>query len=121
MTPEERQQLEQLKREVAAMKAQLAILIFSDRYLISRDLQFMDGRNIQLATGTGTRIGTAAGQRLGFFNASPVAQQSAITNAPAGGTGSAAGGWDTAANRDSAITTINNILTTLRNLGLIAS
>ena len=31
--------------------------------------------------------------------------------APAGGTGSAAGGWDTAANRDLAITTINDLRT----------
>lgn len=28
---------------------------------------------------------------------------------PAGGTGAAAGGWDTAGNRDAAISTINNI------------
>jgi len=31
--------------------------------------------------------------------------------APAGGTGAAAGGWDTAGNRDTAITTINQIKT----------
>ena len=31
--------------------------------------------------------------------------------APAGGTGAAAGGWDTAGNRDSAITTINDTRT----------
>lgn len=31
--------------------------------------------------------------------------------APAGGTGAAAGGWDTAANRDLAITTINDLRT----------
>lgn len=31
--------------------------------------------------------------------------------APAGGTGAAAGGWDTAANRDAAIATINGLRT----------
>lgn len=31
--------------------------------------------------------------------------------APAGGTGAAAGGWDTAVNRDAAITTINGVRT----------
>lgn len=31
--------------------------------------------------------------------------------APAGGTGAAAGGWDTAANRDAAIVTINDLRT----------
>lgn len=47
---------------------------------------------------------------------------------PAGGTGAAAGGWDTAGNRDTAITTaseirtqVNALLTSLRNAGLIAS
>lgn len=53
--------------------------------------------------------------------------------APAGGTGAAAGGWDTAANRNLAITTINDLrtvvlalqtehndlLTKLRAIGLI--
>lgn len=44
---------------------------------------------------------------------------------PAGGTGAAAGGWDTAPNRDTAITTIgelktviNNTLTALASMGL---
>lgn len=47
--------------------------------------------------------------------------------APAGGTGTAAGGWDTAANRDAAIATINNLRTrvsqleaALQALGLLA-
>lgn len=45
---------------------------------------------------------------------------------PAGGTGAAAGGWDTAGNRDTAITTIteiktqlNALMTALRNKGII--
>lgn len=36
--------------------------------------------------------------------------------APAGGTGAAAGGWDTAANRDAAITTINGLRTVVIEL-----
>jgi len=40
------------------------------------------------------------------------ASASTIANpAPAGGTGTAAGGWDTAGNRDTAITTINDTRT----------
>ena len=35
---------------------------------------------------------------------------------PAGGTGTAAGGWDTAANRDTAITTMTEIKTTVNAL-----
>jgi hypothetical protein len=40
--------------------------------------------------------------------------------APAGGTGTAAGGWDTAAHRDSAITLLNNIRTALVNAGIMS-
>lgn len=51
------------------------------------------------------------------FVAQPAATAdvAAITSlaAPAGGTGAAAGGWDTAGNRDLAITTINAIRTDL--------
>lgn len=36
--------------------------------------------------------------------------------APAGGTGTAAGGWDTAGNRDAAITTINGLRTAISDL-----
>lgn len=41
----------------------------------------------------------------------PPALTSASAVAPAGGTGTAAGGWDTAANRDAAIAQINNLRT----------
>lgn len=40
----------------------------------------------------------------------------AAAAAPAGGVGAAAGGWDTAANRDLAIATINNLRTRLGEL-----
>ena len=42
-----------------------------------------------------------------------------VTDAPAGGTGVAAGGWDTAANRDAAIATINAILVALEAHGIV--
>lgn len=77
--------------------------------------------NIVLNTSTGTKIGTATNQKLGFFNATPIIQpaDAAQAAAPAGGTGTAAGGWDTAANRNAAINTINAMRTALVNLGLI--
>ena len=58
------------------------------------------------------------GTGISFYNVEPVARAAAIAAAPAGGTGTAAGGWDTAANRDTAITTINDIRTALTNVGL---
>ena len=48
-------------------------------------------------------------------------QQAAVTSPPAGGTGLAAGAYDTAANRDLMIASINNILTALRAHGIIAT
>jgi len=47
-------------------------------------LNFADGINVILGTSTGTKIGTATGQKLGFFNATPVVQQT-------GGAATAAG------------------------------
>lgn len=99
------------------------------------DVTMANAKNIVLNATTGTKIGTATTQKLGFYNATPIVQPSAYTQtystadkthaaqtatgiaanvpaaAPAGGTGTAAGGWDTAANRNSAITTINGLRT----------
>lgn len=44
----------------------------------------------------------------------------AVADVPAGGVGAAAGGWDTAANRDAAIASINALLARVRTHGLIA-
>lgn len=58
--------------------------------------------------------------RVGFFGTAaatkPAALTAAAAAAPAGGAGTAAGGWDTALNRDAAITTINNLRTRLSEL-----
>lgn len=60
------------------------------------------------------------GDTAGFFGATPVARAAALTAAaaasPAGGTGAAAGAWDTAANRNIAIATINNTATRITEL-----
>jgi len=55
-----------------------------------------------------------------------VAVSSVAGSIPAGGTGAAAGGWDTAGNRDTAITTmgelktqLNALMVALRNKGII--
>lgn len=89
-------------------------------------------KDIVLGTTTGTKIGTATTQKLGFFNATPIVQGAAFTQtyatashthaavtqlaAPAGGTGTAAGGWDTAANRNLAIASINAARTDIANV-----
>jgi hypothetical protein len=87
--------------------------------------------DLQLGTTTGTKIGTGTTQKIGFFGATPIVQGTAFTQTyttaththaadttlavPAGGTGTAAGGWDTAANRDAAINRINALRTDYLN------
>ena len=83
-------------------------------------LVMTDATDIALDTTTGTKIGTATTQKLGLYNATPIAQQTHVADAPTGGAGTAAGGWDTAANRDAAITSINAILVRLETLGIVA-
>ena len=65
---------------IEIIRRELGSYFNSDRSVIEKPLtQFLDGRNIQLGTGTGTKIGTGTNQKLGFFNASPVVQQAALT------------------------------------------
>jgi len=80
-----------------------------------------EGINIGVGTSTGTKIGLSTSGKLGFFGATPIIQPSgsAQAAAPAGGTGTAAGGWDTAAHRNSAIATINALRQALVDLGII--
>jgi hypothetical protein len=79
MTPQE------LKNEIEILKSRLNVYELSDRFMMPKTFQLMDGRNIQLGKGTGTKIGTEATQKIGFFGVAPVAQQSHIP-APSGGT-----------------------------------
>jgi len=44
------------------------------------DISITDEKNIILSGTTGTKIGTATNQKLGFFNATPVVQQTELTD-----------------------------------------
>ena len=72
---------------------------------VTNDLTMGVGGNIILDTGTGTQIGTAVDQKLATYGQTPVAQASAIPAV----TGAV-----------SLTTTMNAILTVIRNFGLIA-
>jgi hypothetical protein len=65
-----------------------------------------DATNIILNTTTGTKIGTATSQKIGFFDKTPVVQPTAVADAT------------TAVD---VITRFNELLTRMRNLGLIAT
>lgn len=91
-----------------------------------------DPYDVVLGSTTGTKIGTATTQKLGFYGATPIVRPSAYTQTystadkthatdgsadfPAGGVGTAAGGWSTAANRDLAITRFNALRVTVTDL-----
>ena len=47
--------------------------------VLATDLVFADAVDIILDTTIGTKIGTATTQKLGFYNATPVVQQTALT------------------------------------------
>jgi hypothetical protein len=69
----------------------------------------------------GLQLGTGATQKLAFYGATPVVQRASADQAaaPAGGTGTAAGGYDTAAHRDAMINLVNEMRTVLVSLGLM--
>jgi hypothetical protein len=69
-----------------------------------------DAQNIAFNTTTGTKIGTATTQKIGFWNATPVVQQSAVADASGGVVIDA-----------EARTALNSLLAKLRTLGIIAT
>ena len=75
---------DELKNEIDILKRRLNAYELSDRFMMNKTFQLMDGRNIQLGNSIGTKIGTESTQKVGFFGVSPVAQQSHIS-APTGG------------------------------------
>jgi hypothetical protein len=54
-------------------------LYINAKAFLNYDVTIADGKNLILNTTNGTKIGTAANQKLGFFNATPVVQQSGLT------------------------------------------
>ena len=94
-----------------------------EKIVFGKDLDISGNHDLIIGTSTGTKIGTATSQKIGFFNATPVVQQS--------GTGETSGftaGSGTAVNNDSTFTgnvgstayRINDIVKALKNLGILA-
>ena len=106
--------IQQLKQEVETLKAIIANLVYSDRYIFQKNLQLQDGRNIQVATSTGTKIGTASSQKLSVYGVSPVVQAGAIS-APS----TPSAGYSQV-EAQSAVDAINSIRTALTNFGITA-
>ena len=94
-----------------------------EKVVFGKDLDISGDHDLIIGTSTGTKIGTATSQKIGFFNATPVAQQSGTGET----TGFTAGGG-TAVNDQSTFTgnvgstayRINDIVKALKNLGILA-
>lgn len=82
------------------------------------DFSTADATNIVLGTGTGTKIGTATSQKLGFFNATPIVQQTTTSQTPSTFAANTSGIVDDSATWDGY--TIGDIVKILRVFGLIA-
>lgn len=81
------------------------------------NLQITDARNIILGTTTGTKIGTGTDQKIGFYNATPVAQQTTAVSA-ASFTANSSGIDNDTATFDGY--TIGQIVKALRTIGILA-
>lgn len=93
----------------------------SEGITVQQHLTMADAKNIVLDSTTGTKIGTATTQKLGFYNATPIAQRSGAAQAAVVGTAatnSSPYGYSQA-QADAIVTLLNEIRTTLVNLGLM--
>jgi len=61
-------------------RASAGVMRFDGTQVVfGHNVTFDDTRNLIFSTTTGTKIGTATGEKIGFWNATPVARQSAYT------------------------------------------
>lgn len=79
-------------------------------------LHFADAKNIAFDTNTGTKIGTATSQKIGFWNVTPVIQQSHIVDAA-----NAAGDPPTQAEFNALVGKFNTLLAQMAAIGLQAA
>ena len=78
-----------------------------------------DTVNIVLNTGTGSTIGTATSQKLGFYGVTPIVQRASANQNAVPTYGAGANGYSTAAQAQAIHVLVNEIRTTLVNLGLM--
>ena len=62
------------------IKEELSKFDFSDRFIIYKLMQFLDGRDVILGTSSGSKFGTASTQKIGFLGTAPVSQQTSAAN-----------------------------------------
>lgn len=106
---------------IGSSGAAIGALIFSISTALSGDPLAAGTEVLRLASGAVTATGSL--RATTGFGCNGATVQTAFASggaAPAGGTGTAAGGWDTAAHRDAAITLLNNIRSALVANGIMS-
>ena len=94
-----------------------------EKIVFGKDLDISGDHDLIIGTSTGTKIGTATTQKIGFFNATPVVQQSGVneTTGFTAGSGTAVNDVSTfTGNVGSTAYRINDIVKALKQLGLLA-
>jgi hypothetical protein len=74
-------EIQQLQERVKTLESIIHQMVYSDRYVFSRQIQMLDGRNFQFAVGTGTKFGTGSQQKIAFYGATPIVQPNRPTDA----------------------------------------
>lgn len=113
---------QKLEERVKALEILIGAILFSDRFMIARTMQFQDGRNIQVAKGTGTKIGTEATQKLSFWGVSPVVQHSSageLSGFSQNAGSDARSGSTWTGNVGITAYTVNDIVKALKNAGIM--
>ena len=114
------QEQQEIIREI--IREEMNKFDFSDRFMIYKTMQFLDGRNIKLGNSNGTKIGTEITQKIGFWNVSPISQRSGSAQASVITTASTQTtpfGYATQAQADAIVTLVNELRAALVAIGII--
>ena len=74
----------ELEKRIKLLENRLDQFMYSDRFIMQRDIEMFDRNNFVFSKKFGTKIGTATTQKISFHGVTPVIQASAIS-APSGG------------------------------------
>jgi len=99
------------------IRDELEYFIQYNRFLFNKKIQIADNRNIEFGKNVGTKIGTDTDQKIAFLGNTPIVQP---TTSVSSAEFSVEAGTAVNAGSTFAGYTIGQIVTALRNLGLIA-